>query len=100
MQQLTDWVSKKPAIQLNLSKFKEYVRSGPRDYSFIIMFTAMAPARRCAICHHVYEEFMTVAQSYRVVTSSNNKLFFGIVDFDDGSDIFQMVSFITIFQLY
>lgn len=92
VQQLTDLTTKKSIVSLNLSKFKEYVKSPPRDYSFIIMFTAMAPSRRCTICQHVYDEYLIVANSFRFSPAYNNKLFFGIVDFDEGSDIFQMVS--------
>lgn len=95
VQQLTDLTTKKSIISLNLSKFKEYVKSPPKDYSFIIMFTAMAPSRRCAICQHVYDEYLIVANSFRFSPAYNNKLFFGMVDFDEGSDIFQMVSTIS-----
>ncbi|CAB3220804.1 unnamed protein product [Arctia plantaginis] len=91
VQQLTDLTTKKSIISLNLSKFKEYVKSPPKDYSFVIMFTAMAPSRRCAICQHVYDEYLIVANSFRFSPAYNNKLFFGIVDFDEGSDIFQML---------
>lgn len=88
--------AKKSIIPLNVNKFKDYVKSPPRDYSFIVMFTAMAPSRRCAICQHVYDEYLIVANSFRFSPSYNNKLFFGMVDFDEGSDIFQMVSNFTL----
>ncbi|KAJ8724766.1 hypothetical protein PYW07_015724 [Mythimna separata] len=91
VQQLTDLTAKKSIVSLNLNKFKEYVKSPPRDYSFIVMFTAMAPSRRCAICQHVYDEYLIVANSFRFSPAYNNKLFFGMVDFDEGSDIFQML---------
>lgn len=96
VQQLTDMTAKKSIIPLNVNKFKDYVKSPPRDYSFIVMFTAMAPSRRCAICQHVYDEYLIVANSFRFSPSYNNKLFFGMVDFDEGSDIFQMVSNFTL----
>ncbi|KAJ2950811.1 hypothetical protein O0L34_g9081 [Tuta absoluta] len=91
VQQLTDMIAKKPIIHLNLNKFKEYVKSPPKDYSFIVMFTAMAPARRCAICQHVFDEYLVVANSFRYTPAFTNKLFFGMVDFDEGSDVFQML---------
>lgn len=84
--------AKKPIVSLNLNKFKEFVKSPLKDYSFVIMFTAMAPSRRCAICQAAYDEYQIVANSYRFSQAFTNKLFFGIVDFDEGSDIFQMVS--------
>ncbi|GBP40581.1 hypothetical protein EVAR_41661_1 [Eumeta japonica] len=91
VQQLTEMSAKKSIIPLNLSKFKDYVKSPPRDYSFVVMFTAMQPSRRCAICQHVYDEYLIVANSFRFSPAYNNKLFFGMVDFDEGSDIFQML---------
>lgn len=84
--------AKKPIISLNLNKFKEFVKSPPRDYSFVIMFTAMAASRRCAICQAVNDEYQIVANSFRFSQAVNDKLFFGMVDFDEGSDIFQIVS--------
>ncbi|XP_045459794.1 tumor suppressor candidate 3 isoform X2 [Melitaea cinxia] len=91
VQQLADISAKQSIIALNFNKFKEYVKSPPRDYSFIVMFTAMAPSRRCAICQHVYDEYLVVANSFRLSPSFSDKLFFGLVDFDEGSDVFQML---------
>ncbi|OWR48077.1 putative Tumor suppressor candidate [Danaus plexippus plexippus] len=88
---LKDMTVKYSMISLNLNRFKEYVRSPPRDYSFVVMFTAMAPSRKCAICQHVYDEYTIVANSFRFSSAYSDKLFFGIVDFDEGSDIFQML---------
>ena len=38
-----------------------------------------------------YEEFQIVAQSYRYSSAFTNRLFFGVVDFEDGSEVFQYV---------
>lgn len=45
VQQLLDWNAKKSILRLNGHKFKEYVKSSPRNYSVIVMFTALQPAR-------------------------------------------------------
>jgi len=37
------------------------------------------------------DEFQIVAQSYRYSSAFTNKVFFAMVDFDDGSDVFQYV---------
>ena len=37
-------------IRMNGEKFKTYVKSGPRNYSIIVMLTALAPQRQCSIC--------------------------------------------------
>lgn len=45
VQQLLDWNAKKSVLRLNGHKFKEYVKNAPRNYSVIVMFTALQPAR-------------------------------------------------------
>lgn len=57
----------------------------------IVMFTAMAPQRQCQICRHASDEFVIVANSFRFSPAYSNKMFFASVDFDEGSDVFQMV---------
>ncbi|XP_076651727.1 oligosaccharide transferase gamma subunit isoform X1 [Halictus rubicundus] len=91
VQQLTELALARPVIKFNSAKFKEYVRTTPRNYSVIVMFTAMAPQRQCQICRHAKDEFVIVANSLRYLQSHNKKLFFASVDFDEGSDVFQMM---------
>ncbi|XP_028131470.1 tumor suppressor candidate 3 [Diabrotica virgifera virgifera] len=91
VQQLTDMANKRPVLRFNANKFRDFVKASPRNYSVIIMFTAMAPQRQCQVCRHASEEFAIVANSYRYSQSYSNKLFFAVVDFDEGSDVFQML---------
>lgn len=89
--QLTEMTIRRPIIKFNGAKFKEFVKNTPRNYSVIVMFTAMAPQRQCQICRHANDEFIIVANSFRYSQSYSNKLFFASVDFDEGSDVFQMM---------
>lgn len=41
---------------------------------------------------HANEEFLILANSFRYSPVYSNKLFFAMVDFDEGSDVFQLVS--------
>ncbi|KAL4130818.1 hypothetical protein QTP88_008199 [Uroleucon formosanum] len=92
VQQLNDLYQKKFLVKFNGPKFKEFVKSPPRNYSVIMMFTAMASHRQCSICGHASDEFMIVANSYRYSHRlTESPLYFGIVDFDEGSDIFQLL---------
>lgn len=50
MQQLTEMNYKRSVLKFNGARFKEYVKATPRNYSVVVMFTAMAPARQCTIC--------------------------------------------------
>jgi len=91
VEQLTEWSLKKPVIRLSFDKFKHYVKSAPRNYTIVIMLTALNPSRECQICRPAYEEYQIVAQSWRYSAQFNNKLFFALVDFDEASDVFKML---------
>ncbi|KAF2363253.1 Oligosaccharyl transferase complex subunit OST3/OST6 [Trinorchestia longiramus] len=94
VQQLTDAAMKKPIINLNSEKFRQFVKATPRNYSIVVMFTALAANRQCGICRHASDEFQLVGNSWRYSPSISNKLFFAMLDFDEGSDIFQQDSII------
>nr|CAD7592208.1 unnamed protein product [Timema genevievae] len=91
VQQLTDMTMKKSIIRFNGNKFRDFVKATPRNYSVVVMFTAMAAQRQCAICRHAHDEFQIVANSFRYSQMYSNKLFFALVDFDEGPDVFQML---------
>ncbi|KAL0268147.1 UNVERIFIED_CONTAM: hypothetical protein PYX00_010201 [Menopon gallinae] len=82
---------RKPIIRINGGIFKDYIKSSPRNYSVIVMFTAMASQRMCTICSVANDEFQIVANSFRYSQAFTNKLFFGVVDFDEGSDVFNLM---------
>jgi len=76
-------------LRLNGDKFRQFVKATPRNYSMVIMFTALAAQRQCAVCRHASEEFQIVANSFRYSQTYSTKLFFGLVDYDEGPDVFQ-----------
>ncbi|OQR80256.1 tumor suppressor candidate 3-like [Tropilaelaps mercedesae] len=91
--QLIAMSSKRAVIRLNAERFKMLVRATPRNYSMIVQFTALSPMRSCAICRQANEEFSIVANSWRYSNSFTNKLFFAMVDFDEGQEVFQQMGF-------
>jgi len=93
--QLTDLSNKKPVIRLNGNKFRDLVKGSPRNYSMVVMFTALSAQRQCAICKQASDEYQLVANSYRYSPSFSNKLFFAMVDFDEGPDVFQAMKLNT-----
>lgn len=82
---------KRSVLKFNGPKFKQYIKATPRNYSIVVMFTAMAPQRQCQICRHANDEFTIVANSFRYSQVYSNKLFFVSIDFDEGSDVFQLM---------
>ena len=93
--QLVDLSTKKSVIKLNGNKFRDFVKSAPRNYSIIVMFTALAANRQCAVCKQASDEYQLVANSYRYSQLFSNKLFFAMVDFDEGPDVFQSMKLNT-----
>ena len=47
---LQENLMRRPVVKMNGDKFRNYVRSAPRNYSMIIMMTALTPGRGCSIC--------------------------------------------------
>ncbi|KAG9510138.1 Tumor suppressor candidate 3, partial [Fragariocoptes setiger] len=91
VQRLKELSDRKPLIKLNAEKFRQFIgsKSIPRNYSFVVMLTALSPSRGCSLCRQAHEEFNVVATSYQYSEFSDSKsLFFGYVDFDEGSEVF------------
>lgn len=95
IQQLNDMMERRPVIKLNADKFRRFIgsQSVPRNYSFIVMMTALSPQRSCHICRQAHEEFMVTAGSFKNSHHFESKrLYFGSVDYDEGSDIFNSLN--------
>ncbi|KAG8003760.1 Magnesium transporter protein 1 [Nibea albiflora] len=90
--QMMEWASKRSVIRMNGDKFRRFVKAPPRNYSVVIMFTALQPQRHCGVCRQADEEFQVLANSWRYSSAFTNKVFFASVDFDEGSDVFQMLN--------
>nr|SVE74789.1 EOG090X09EZ [Daphnia carinata] len=94
-QQIMDMSSKRTVIKLNANRYRELVRTSPRNYSVVVMFTALSPKRQCAICKHALDEYTIVANSFRYQQMFTNQLFFALVDFDEAQDVFQQLKLNT-----
>jgi len=92
VQQLLDLTQRRPVIKLTSKTFKDLVRSQPKNYSVVVMFTALQNHRGCAICRQASDEFSLVANSYRYSQFYSSKMFFAMVDFDEGSEAFQSMN--------
>jgi len=94
-QQIMEMSSKRTVIRLNSNKYRDLVKSSPRNYSMVVMFTAMSPKRQCMICKHALDEYQIVANSFRYQQQFTDKLFFSLVDFDEAQDVFQLLKLNT-----
>uniref|UniRef100_A0A0R3RZJ1 Magnesium transporter protein 1 n=1 Tax=Elaeophora elaphi TaxID=1147741 RepID=A0A0R3RZJ1_9BILA len=89
---LQEWMYRRPLINLNVDRWKTYVRSAPRNYSMVVMFTALSPNVNCAVCKSAYDEFYILANSYRYAYPELKALYFAIVDYDESPEIFQQMN--------
>lgn len=64
--QLMEWASKRSVIRMNGDKFRRLVKAPPRNYSVIVMFTALQPHRQCVVCK--YELNLVLNYSLKVIT--------------------------------
>uniref|UniRef100_A0A8B9HK05 Tumor suppressor candidate 3 n=1 Tax=Astyanax mexicanus TaxID=7994 RepID=A0A8B9HK05_ASTMX len=46
------WSSRRSVIRMNGDKFRRFVKAPPRNYSVIVMFTALQPQRQCSVCRY------------------------------------------------
>lgn len=94
IRQLKDQSAKSFVLKLSNAKFREYVKSPLRNYSFVVLFAAMASHRMCNICKAVREEFELTAKAFRLSqgTEISDQLFFGFIDFDNNEETFRSMN--------
>jgi hypothetical protein len=86
--QLIELSSKRSVIRFDGKKFHNYVKATPRNYSTVVMFTALQSHRQCGACRDANSEFEVLADSWRFSEKFKGSLFFAMVDYDDGPDVF------------
>ncbi|VDD81275.1 unnamed protein product [Mesocestoides corti] len=74
-------------LHLNFDKYKEFLVDSPRNYSVILMLTALSHKRGCHQCQAASDEFNVIAVSYSLLKEHKN-LFFAVADYDEDSKIF------------
>uniref|UniRef100_A0A8R1HK13 Magnesium transporter protein 1 n=2 Tax=Caenorhabditis japonica TaxID=281687 RepID=A0A8R1HK13_CAEJA len=102
VQNLLDLTSRTSIVKFNMDKWKNLVRMQPRNYSMMVMFTALSQGVNCPICKPAYDEFMIVANSHRYTSTDGDrrKVFFGVVDYEEAPQIFQQMNLNTAPILY
>ena len=65
VKQMTELNYRRPLIRLKGDQFKNLVKNAPKNYSVIVMLTALQPQRQCQICQQAHDEFQIIANSWR-----------------------------------
>ncbi|GJJ77435.1 oligosaccharyltransferase complex subunit gamma [Entomortierella parvispora] len=77
----------KGVIELDSSSFEE-VLSMPRNYSIVVLFTAISPEFQCVPCKNFDPEYKLVASGWSKM-KDKSQLLFGSLDFKVGQAVFQ-----------
>jgi thiol-disulfide isomerase/thioredoxin len=91
----------RPVISLTDGNFSKFITLRPRDYTAVIMFTALGPKYQCEICSRVAGTFTEVASNYQNQfdfngTNAEERLAFFIVDVDSARSTFQDMQLETV----
>ena len=88
--QLWDWTQQRTIVQFtSYDSFQLYLRTKPRNYSVVLMLTALRADRGCQVCKEAKDEYKIVADSFRFSyghrdVTQDKLLFFAMTDFDEG----------------
>ncbi|KAF9956270.1 oligosaccharyl transferase subunit ost3/OST6 [Mortierella alpina] len=74
-------------IELDSAAFKE-VLALPRNYSMVVLFTALSPEFQCAPCKNFDPEYRLTAAGWSKLPVKS-QLYFGVLDFKVGQAVFQ-----------
>ena len=85
-------------LKLNDESYSKYT-SKPRDYSVVVLLTALENRFGCALCQSFQSEWELLARSWlKGDANKENRLIFGTLDFVNGRNAFQAVS--NIFYIF
>ncbi|KAF9292925.1 oligosaccharyl transferase subunit ost3/OST6 [Linnemannia elongata] len=77
----------KGIIELDSLAFDD-VLAKPRNYSMVVLFTAISPEFQCVPCKNFDPEYRLVAAGWSRIPDKS-QIFFGILDFKSGQSVFQ-----------
>ncbi|KAK4470873.1 hypothetical protein MN116_006387 [Schistosoma mekongi] len=95
VQTLNQLTIDQPYIELDTDRFNLLLKSQPRNYSVILLLTALSSSRNCKPCKEALKHFQVVATSWRYSRQRSDRLFFAVVDFDTEPNIFDFLHLST-----
>ncbi|CAG8489165.1 3403_t:CDS:2 [Paraglomus brasilianum] len=84
---LNDASKKNGIVDLDSDLFEEFVAK-PRNYSFVALLTAMDSRINCIPCREFDPEFRLVAKTWKQIGNPVDRIYFGLLDFNNGKTIF------------
>jgi oligosaccharyltransferase complex subunit gamma len=78
-------------VKLTDSTYKS-ITSAPRDYSAVVLLTALDPRYKCQLCREFQPEWDLLAKSWSKGDKDGaSRMIFGTLDFSDGRETFVAV---------
>ncbi|XP_032102832.1 magnesium transporter protein 1-like [Sapajus apella] len=87
--QLMSWTKRDRVIRMSETMFYHFVFDAPKNYSVIVMFTALHEFSSCVACKYAAEEFQILANSYQHPDAFTTKVFFAMVDYNESPEVFE-----------
>ncbi|KAF8251164.1 hypothetical protein K440DRAFT_579679 [Wilcoxina mikolae CBS 423.85] len=86
--------SKSGVIQLNNDLYND-ITTTPRDYTAVVLLTALDPKFGCMLCKEVQPEYELLAKSWQKQHKTGDGLLFSMLDFAKGRDTFMKLGINT-----
>lgn len=83
-------------VKIEDTAYQKLVASTPRDYSAVVLLTAMDARYGCQLCREFQPEFDLLARSWtKGDKAGESRLVFATLDFNDGRDTFMSLGLQT-----
>ncbi|KAI5820287.1 hypothetical protein BZA77DRAFT_302044 [Pyronema omphalodes] len=91
--------AKSGVIQLN-NELYNAITTAPRNYTAVVLLTALAPQFGCQLCKDFQPEYDLLAKSWQAQHNNGDGLFFSSLDFQNGRETFMKLGLNTAPILY
>eukprot|EP01137_Pigoraptor_chileana_P015426 Opistho-2@5222 len=88
VRKLNELTIQKPMMKFDEAAFTKFARTAPRNYSMIVMLTALNSRHQCGPCRFVSNEFSILAESW-LRQQRPSKMYFASIDYDNAPGVFQ-----------
>lgn len=88
MDQLKEICAEEGFIRFNKFYYEDFLKWSSRNYSFLLLFVALADHQQCDSCKMAVDEFAILAKSLLLAPGLSDQLFLGVVDYDQTPEIF------------
>jgi len=86
VEKLNEMIAAEPLLKYDSKAFEKFVE-GPRNFSTILMLTAVSGQQNCEPCRLLLPEFQIAANSWAALKHPS-RMYFAMVDYQSGTEVF------------